>query len=344
MKDLSRRWLTILLGVAISLALIWALFRNINFIELWDALKSANYLWLVPNIAFVVLTMYQRAYRWQTMLEPMGRVPFSKLMAATCIGFMANNVLPLRLGEFVRAYSLSIQYPRISKSASLATIFVERMVFDLVALLLIFFSVLYVSHLSVDDRMKAGLTIAIAAALLGLVFIIVVALKGDAAGRFLSRYLFFLPSAGRDFVSNVVRKFSGGLAFLADIRSVAWVSFQTVLVWLLLGLSNLFVFRAFGLDLPLDASFVVLVAVSLAILVPSTPGFIGVYHAGAVWAMTIYGYSDIEVLPCAIVLHAAQYIVVTLMGFYYLRKEYLSLRRIRAAADDDEPLSPKSGA
>jgi uncharacterized protein (TIRG00374 family) len=339
----GRKWVSITIGLAVSVLLVWALIRNIDFVQLWDALKSANYLWLIPNIAFVVLTMYQRAYRWRTMVAPIGHVPFSKLMAATCIGFMANNVLPLRLGEFVRAYSLSLQYPRITKSASLATIFVERMVFDLVALLLIFFSVLYVSHLELDDEMKAGLSIAIAAALAGIVFIMLMALKGEAAGRILARYLFFLPEAGKEFVRNVVEKFSRGLEFLTDIRSVVWVSFQTVMVWVLLGLSNLFVFKAFGLDLPLDASFVVLVVVSIAILVPSSPGFIGVYHAGAVWAMMAYGYTKSEVLPCAIVLHAAQYIVVTLMGFYYLRKEHLSFRRIQAAAEEDDSTDTPTG-
>ena len=49
------------------------------------------------------LTMYQRAYRWRAMTEPITYIPFPRLLAATCVGFMANNVLPLRLGEFVRA-------------------------------------------------------------------------------------------------------------------------------------------------------------------------------------------------------------------------------------------------
>ena len=122
----------LLIGLGISVVLLWLLFRNINFTELVAALRGANYLWLIPNILLIVLTMYQRAFRWRYMVAPIKKVRFSKLLAATCIGFMANNVLPLRLGEFVRAYSLSSQDREVTKSASLATIFVERMVFDLV--------------------------------------------------------------------------------------------------------------------------------------------------------------------------------------------------------------------
>ena len=336
MKSKAKKQFYFLLGIVISAVFVWALFRNIDFGDLWGALKGANYLWLIPNILLIVLTMYQRAYRWRFMVAPIGRVPYSKLLAATCIGFMANNVLPLRLGEFVRAYSLAMQHKQITKSASLATIFVERMVFDLVALLLIFGVVLGLSHLSLDESMRYGLSIAIAAALVGLVFIMVMALKPVQTTNLLTRYLFMIPEGGKQFIQRVIMKFARGLEFLTHRDAVVKVAFHTLLIWILMGVSNLFVFRAFGLDLPLDASFVVLVVVSVSILVPSSPGFIGVYHAGAVWAMMAYGYTKSEVLPCAIVLHAAQYIVVTLMGFYFLKKEHLTLKKLEEVADENE--------
>ncbi|MDH3892026.1 MAG: flippase-like domain-containing protein [candidate division Zixibacteria bacterium] len=339
----AKKYLYFVLGLVISAVLIWALFRNIAFSDLWSALRGANYLWLIPNVALIVLTMYQRAYRWRFMVEPIGRVPFSKLLAATWIGFMANNVLPLRLGEFVRAYSLSSQHKQITKSASLATIFVERMVFDLVALLLIFGGVLYYSKIVLDESMRFGLNITIVVALVGLVLIFILARKPEQMGRAITRCLFFIPDSGTELIRSVLVKFARGLEFLRDARVTAWVGMQTLMIWLLMGISNIFVFFAFGLDLPLDASFVVLVVVSISILVPSAPGFVGVYHAGAVWSLVAYGVPKAEALSCALVLHAAQYIVVTLMGFIYLKKEHLSLKRLgeEASAGDHEPDEPK---
>jgi uncharacterized protein (TIRG00374 family) len=327
----------LLIGLGISVVLLWLLFRNINFPELVAALRGANYLWLIPNILFIVLTMYQRAYRWRFMLAPIKRVPFHRLLAATCIGFMANNVLPLRLGEFVRAYSLASQDRGVTKSASLATIFVERMVFDLVALLLIFGAALYVSKLSLDDSMKYGLNLAIAIALVGIVMVLILAIKPGQTGRLLATYLFFAPDRVRDVIRNIVVKFSRGLEFLSDVRSVVAVAVQTLLIWLLMGLSNIFVFWAFGFRLTLDASYVLLVVVSISILVPSSPGFVGVYHAGAVWSLMAYGISKEDALSCALVLHAAQYIVVTLMGFYFLKKEHLSLQKLGEEATGKLP-------
>ncbi|HOZ07688.1 MAG TPA: lysylphosphatidylglycerol synthase transmembrane domain-containing protein [candidate division Zixibacteria bacterium] len=327
-------------GIVISGYLVWLLLERINFAELSRALSGANYYWLLPNVAFIVLTMYQRAWRWRAMVEPIAEVPFRRLLAATWIGFMANNVLPLRLGEFVRAYSLAAQERRITKSASLATIFVERMVFDLVALLLIFGAVLYYSHILMDSTMQRGLWVAIAIALGGILFITILASRPAQVGRLLTRYLFFVPAGVRETIRGIILKFSRGLEFLSRGRSVVSVSAQTLLIWILMGLSNIFVFWAFGLDLPLDASYVVLVVVSISILVPSTPGFVGVYHFGAVWSLMQYGVTKEAALSCALVLHAAQYIVVTIGGFYFLRKEHLSLGRLEAEAAEPEGQSP----
>jgi uncharacterized protein (TIRG00374 family) len=331
-----RRTLYIIVGLAISVILLWMLFRNINFTELAAALTQANYWWLLPNIAFVVFAMYQRAYRWRFMLQPIKIVPFPKLLAATCIGFMANNVLPLRLGEFVRGYSLASQDKEISKSASLASIFVERMVFDLVALLIIFGAVLAGSHFPIHNDMKQGTYIAILIALVGILFMLMFALRPVQAGEMMTRYLPFLPARAKEKIRVIVMKFSRGLEFIKDTKILSWVMLQTIFIWLFMGLSNYFVFQAFGFDLPISASYVLLVVVSVSILVPSSPGFVGVYHYGTVWTLASYGIAKEQALSFALVLHAAQYIPITAMGFYYLKKEHLSLKKLEQESTEGE--------
>ncbi len=336
MTNSQKRNLSVLIGIAISVLLLWMLFRKIDFSELVVALKSANYLWLLPNIALVVFAMYQRAFRWQFMLAPIKNVKFHNLIAATSIGFMANNVLPLRLGEFVRAYSLAYQDTEISKSASLATIFVERMVFDLVALLVIFGAVLGVSHLEIPEEMKVGTFVAIGIALLGVAFMLLMAHRPMRAGEMLTRYLFFVPAQVKEKIQSVVMRFARGLEFITDLKIFTSVTLQTLLIWLFMGFSNWFVLKAFGFDLPISASYVLLVVVSISILIPSSPGFVGVYHAGTVWTLLQYKIGQEQALSFALVLHAAQYIPITVMGFYYLKKEHLSLKKLEAEAVDSE--------
>jgi uncharacterized protein (TIRG00374 family) len=248
------------------------------------------------------------------------------------IGFMANNVLPFRLGEFVRAYSLSSK-EQVSKSASLATIFVERLVFDLLALLAIFGMVLVISPLTVFRELKIGALVTIITALIGLALTLYLSSRGQRDSHILKGLLKLLPRRIRPVLENTVAKFATGLEFMRDGRRVFWVSYHTFLIWIIMGLSNYFVLLAFDLRLPVSASFVILVVVSILITVPSSPGFVGVYHYGTVVSLALYGVAHENALSCALVMHATQFLVITLVGLVYLRREHLSLKQIEQEAD-----------
>ena len=342
MAPKTKKIIYLIIGILVSAYLIYEVFGSVDFSKLMDILKHANYYWLIPNILLIIFAMYQRAYRWKFMLAPIKDVKFENLLAATCVGFMANNVLPARLGEFVRAYSLSSQDKEITKSASLATIFVERMIFDLVALLIIFGSILVFSDslqtkletdLEFGSKIIYGSRFAILVALGGIISMLIVAYKPSRVGQLMTKYLFFLPEKIKIGITNIVEKFAEGLRFLTDIKAVLSVGLQTLLLWVFMGASNYFVFMTFGFDISFEASFVLLVVVSILIMAPSSPGFIGVYHYGVIVSLGLYGISGEEAGACALVLHATQYIVITLMGFYFLKKEHLSLKELEETAE-----------
>jgi glycosyltransferase 2 family protein len=322
-------------GLAISVVLLVYLFYKIHLGELAAALKGANYWWLIPNIIFIMITMIFRAYRWKHMVAPIKQIGFGRLFSITMIGFMANNVLPFRLGEFVRAYSLSNK-EQVSKSASMATIFVERIVFDLLALLAIFGVVLIVSPLVMSRELRIGAFATIIIGLLGLLFAIYLSRRGQRESHILKRILALFPARIRPTIEDTVIKFATGLEFMRDWKRVFWTTYHTFMIWILLGISNYFILLAFDFKLPLMASFVILVVVSILITVPSSPGFVGVYHSGTVWSLALYHIPQSAALSCALVMHATQYLVVTLVGFYYLRREHLSLKEIEQEVKSDD--------
>lgn len=323
-----------LFGLLISAGLLLFLFYKVDFRQLGIALKEANYWWLIPNIVLIMVTMIFRAYRWKHMVQPIKVISFSRLFSITMIGFMANNVLPFRLGEFVRAYSLSMK-EQVSKSASLATIFVERIVFDLLALLAIFGVVLIVSPLEMFRELKISAIVTVAAGFLGLLIAIYLSRRSHRESHILKRIIGILPLRVRPQVEAVVARFATGLDFMRDWKRVFWVTYHTLLIWIIMGLSNYFVLLAFGFKLPLAASFVILVVVSILIMVPSSPGFVGVYHYGTVLSLGFYGIRGESAVSCALVMHATQFLVITLVGFYYLRREHLSLQQIEEEATDN---------
>jgi len=341
MTKKQKKILTQVLGIAISAGLVIFLFYKIDFSELAGALKGANYWWLLPNIILIMVTMVFRAYRWKHMILPIKNIPLPRLFSITMIGFMANNVLPFRLGEFVRAYSLSSK-EEVSKSASLATIFVERIVFDLLALLAIFGLVLLISPLIFIEELKIGAIVTICTGMVGLLFAVYLSHRSDRNSHILKRLLGIFPERFQPIVENTVSKFATGLDFMRDWKHVFWVTFHTFVIWVVMGLSNYFVLLAFGWsDLPVAASFVILVVVSILIMVPASPGFIGVYHYGTVLSLGFYGISREQALSCALVMHATQFLVITLVGFYYLRREHLSLKQIEKQAESPEEIIGK---
>lgn len=316
-----------LTGFAISIALLVYLFYQVDFHKLGNALKEANYWWLIPNIILIWITMIFRAYRWKHMVWPIKQLSAKRLFSITMIGFMANNVLPFRLGELVRAYSLS-KKEDVSKSASMATIFVERIVFDLLALMIIFVIVLAISPLILNDMLKKGSIIVVSVGLIGLLFAVYLSSRGTRESHLLKFLLALLPKSIRPKMENLVARFATGMEFMRDWKRVFWVTYHTFLIWGIMGISNYFILLAFGLHLNIAASFVILVVVSILITVPASPGFVGVYHYGAALSLSFYGVDQSAALSCSIVMHATQYLVVTLGGLYYLRREHLSLKQI----------------
>jgi glycosyltransferase 2 family protein len=336
-----KRKILIIIGWLVSLVFLFLTFRKIDHVELWNTLKTAEYIWLIPNIALVMLMMVYRAFRWQIMLDPIKKVGMNDLFASTIIGFMANNILPLRMGEFVRAYSVG-RLGNLSRSASFATIVLER-IFDIFILLLMLAVILIFRLLPLDPEgahynniMYVGyLMLAMSIALF--VLLVFLKIKSDATLKLLKKTLVFLPGRISSLVLDIFKKFAEGLSVLGDFKSMIRITFHSIILWIVTALSNYFIFMVFGLnDLPLSASFVVLIVVTLGITIPNAPGYIGVFHALVVLALSFY---PVEVTPaeargCAIVMHGAQYVIITAVGFYYLYRRHLSLHEVKTTATD----------
>ncbi len=315
------------IGILISLVFLYLAFRKVDAVELWAALKAANYWYILPNVVLVIGSMWMRAYRWKFMVNPIKKVGIGSLFPSVMIGFMANNVLPARLGEFVRAYSLGNK-EKISRSATFATIMIER-IFDGFALLLI----LWVSLLMYPDlpgwvRKASNLFLLINIATLA--FLVFIEIRRELALRFFNLVFRLLPTGLSSRAEEILEKFVSGLKVFRNVPSLLWILAWSIFLWVVVGISNYFIFLAFDQHPAVFASFILLGIVSLAVMLPSSPGFIGTFHAACVASFLVLNLNQAVSRPFSIVLHASQYIPITLLGLYYLRKEHLSLRTIES--------------
>jgi hypothetical protein len=315
------------IGVAVSAVLLWVAVRGVSLDEVVEQLRQVRPVWLAPVLASIFVRFWLTAVRWQLLLRPVKLVGLHRLFAITMIGFMANNVLPARLGEFVRAYALG-RAEALPPSLPFATIVIER-IFDGFTLLLFLVGGLSFLRPSRTLLWAAGLTCGL---YLGVLVGLVVLRTGRGIGL-LTATLDRLPSRLARPARRLVDSFRAGLDVLSDGRALVVTAALSVLIWGVNAAGVEATFYAFGLDLPPYASFLLLGTIAVALVLPSAPGYVGPFQVGTVEGLALVGVSRETALSLSIVYHLANYVPITVVGLAYLSALNLTLGDLRAAGE-----------
>lgn len=338
-----RSW-RFLIGILISAAFLFYAFRGQDYGAIVDALRGVNYWLLIPALALYTLGVAVRAFRWSVLLRPVKHIHTRELLPITAIGFMANNVLPLRTGEVVRSYVVAKNH-NIRKTSALATIAVER-IFD--GLTMVGFMLVAAVFVDFTSDLRQVMTIAV------ILFAVAVALLGImtfAEGlryRLLNIGLRFLPGSIRQRVAHIAEAFFSGLAALRSPRALGLVSFTSLLAWSLEASMYWVIARAFGGSVGavvgVAETLLTTGVANLATLVPSSPGYVGPFETGVktvlAGALNIPGS---QALSYAILVHAALWFPVTLWGAIEWSRMHLSLKLVKSEEAIPAPVAVKTG-
>ena len=236
------------------------------------------------------------------------------------IGYMVNNVLPLRAGELVRVYVVARRWGGHFWTAA-ATLIVER-VLDSLCIVLILGVLIFL--VPVPPIVEWAAIIMLAIDVVGISVLVAIA----AAPARCRRVLEALSHRWPGLQARLLTGFETFLHGLDGIRSrshalplLAW----TVVIWLIPAAAAWTSLRAVNLHLPWLAGWVVLAFVGLGVSIPSAPGYVGVFHAAAALATGIFGVSKTDGVGYGIVFHACQFITVTVLGWIYLVREQMTL-------------------
>jgi uncharacterized protein (TIRG00374 family) len=335
----------IVVGVIATGFFLWLALRNVEISEVGDALREANYVYLIPAALFTMTGFCMRAVRWSFILRPTKQVPFQRLFPLLMVGFAANNLLPARIGEFVRAF-LTGSREGISRSTALATIVVERVCDGLTLLMLMTVTLLLFPVPMSDSKLQivvvgASLVFGIATfVLLGLILYPTKTLVPIRAG---TRRL---PERFAERGDALIDAFLDGLQLLREPRALLGLTGLSLLIWGLEAATFAAVLRAFPLGLTvgewLAASVFLLVFVNLGIMIPSVPGYIGTYQFFATLALSAFAVTADYAFGLAVVAHAMQYTLITGTGLICLWRLGLRLGSVSALAP--EPASPPKTA
>jgi hypothetical protein len=317
------RW-KLWLGLGVSVGLLWWAFKDVRLAEVGHALREVRASWLLPVLASIGVRFWLTALRWQVLLGPVKHVGIHRLFGVTLIGFMANNILPARLGEFVRAYALG-KSESLSKPLSFATIVLER-VFDGFTLLAFLVGGVAFLH---PEPWLVWASIAAFCLYLG----VLASLLWLRGGRGVGPMLGWLPARLRDTAARLLESFSLGLDVLSDWRALGTIALLSIAIWVVNVAGLHAMFLAFSLDLPLYAGFLVLAILALAVGAPSLPGYVGTFQAGTVAGLALFGVPSATAVSLSVLYHVVNLVPITAVGLAYLHAMNLTLGELRAAGE-----------
>ncbi len=325
------------IGIAVSIFFLVLLSRKIDFNQLVMAFKTVDYRFVVFAIILTFISYFLRAVRWHYLLIGLKRIPLSSLFPATIIGYMANNLLPARLGEFVRAYLLA-QREELETPAVFASLVIDRL-FDGFTVLLMLVITLFTLKLpeglgDAGAALRAGGVVTFLVYCVVVVFLILLKRQTIKTLSFLKIMLKPFPRSFSDRLIPLLGSFIAGINLSFKGRHFGAVIISSIMIWTFALLPVDMILRGFGIDLPITASMFILVLLVFAVMVPASPGFIGTYHYACFKGLSVFEIDASTSVSLALVIHGIGFFPVVFAGFYYLWRDRVSLSVFQKAGEN----------
>lgn len=315
-----KRWISLLLGLIFSLFFLWVGFRNLDFDELWKIVRGINPLWLLLTVPVYAAATYLISWRWYFLVRPVKDVPPQRLFKIVYIGYMANNLLPFRLGEVMRAYVLK-RRDNVPIPPTLTTILIERIFDGLTMLTFIFTALLFVGD-EIGDTLQTAVIIATPLFFAALFIFLALAAAPNRARKIYTRLIeTFLPGALRQKVLDLMEHFLSGLEALRSGKALAGVAIFSLGSWAVEATTYWVVMQAFDFEVSFFVMLLVIGFSTLTTVLPSTSGYVGTFHAATILTLTAFDVGRADAASFAVVIHATLWIQATLIGFIYLIRE-----------------------
>lgn len=317
------------LGILLSVFFLYLALRKVDFGQMWLALKQADYFHLLPAVAVLFISHLLRAFRWRYLLDPIRRLDISSLFSSLIIGYAANVVMPAHLGEFLRSYVAS-KKNRISMSSIFATIVTERVidVFSLLSLMLLAILLFqFPAWVARSGYIMLFTAIGLSA------FLILLKTTSFTATRVFSFLLKQFPKAYETKIQLALEKFLSGFVPLRHWHDYITVAMLSLLIWACYGLVFHFALISFHFSeafrLNWSASLILLIITTIAVVVPSSPGYVGTYHYLCQISLAMFAVPAGPALSFATVVHALNFLPVFVLGLFLAQYEGATLFKMQ---------------
>jgi uncharacterized protein (TIRG00374 family) len=321
-----KKWIVALLGVCVSVIAIALILSKVDWKETLSEIEKAGFLLPIVLAAIYLAAFPIRALRWQCML-PTKSLSFIEALKGVIVGFAGNNFLPTRGGEFLRMEYLYRKAPQIGRITAISSVLVERML-DGLTLLAILVVAINASHIALADHPWLVRLRYIALAVFGIACAgsIFIRIWGGRIASLLRR-THLRPLR---WVATIIEEFHIAAEFLGfNLNTIATVLLGFC-VWLIEGAVIVVACRHYGLgSQSIVAGYLTLAIANFGLLIPSSPGNVGVYQYMIVLALGLFGVLGSTALAMGIVVHACVYVPITAIGVMILLRESMQWHRRR---------------
>lgn len=321
-------------SIVLTAVFLFLAFRGTALRQIWESLQRANYWWLLLSFAILMAGHVVRAWRWGFLLAPMKEgIGLRNLFSGVIIGYFVNNLLP-RAGEIARPYAIA-KLERISGSAALGTVVVERVMDTMTFLFLVFAAPLVYTGPLLESFpwLRSGSLILLLVTLSCFALLVVLMLRRDWTDSVVGFGARFLPARPASRLKSITHAFLDGFQFIRRPWMAARILLMTGVIWWLYMAMTYTAFFAFAPDIRLGwgAAWILLAISSIGIAIP-TPGGTGTYHAFVAQTLTLLFSIDLPVaLSYATATHAFNYIGVTAIGLVYFLRDHMTFAETMAA-------------
>ena len=319
----KRNKLQFLLELLISSTLMVLAIWGIDFSSLWKVLRDANYLWLIPSVLSVFLLLLLKAWRWRLLYYPEYRLPFGSLFTALSAGFFISNILPARLGEVSRVLLIVSEQP-VGIARTTATIIIEHLL-DLATLLIYLLFLLPFVHLPPILTNSAKIT-GIGAAV-GIIAMFVLSFWKNKLVLWFNALSEKMSFFKKPFIHGFVMNMLDGFTVMRTKTGVLIIGIS-FFGWILVFITAWSAAEALKLDVHFVAIMFAVVVTTMGMLIPSSPGYIGVFHYLTVVSLGPFGVLKDTALALALLWHAVNYLTLSATGYIALWIHGTSLSQV----------------
>ncbi len=313
-------------GILVSIIAVWYIARSFDFKSAFTHVKNVGFLYPVLLSSIYVTTFFVRAFRWKHMFVKDTGTPFRTYLQSVVIGFAGNNILPARGGELLRTEF----FARTNKSNRievLTSVLTEKILDGLILLLLLVAVVLLHQNL-LESVWVRNLTYTASLIFLGALLAIV--LLRAAAMKVIHTIRKIIKRTIANKLCGILVQIARAVRFLAFDKRSALVLLSSAIIWIIEAIVFILALEIFGIESSASnilAGTFCLTVVNFGILIPSSPGYIGVFQGMTILALSAYLVDENIALGVAIIVHLSQYVPITLWGAAIAIKQSVSLTR-----------------